>query len=96
MEKIQEIFIGHIVMKSNFSGSKSDGFLAYIFTDNLKNYKLAREGIYGPKDEFFYVHNKKYVEVSGYLFKDKILMVSEINEIKDPFDNNLFQGNAVE
>ena len=85
MEKVQEIFTGHVIIKSFFVGSKSDGNIAYLFTDKLKHYKLARKGTYGPTDDFFYKFNKKYVQVAGSLFQDRILTVSNISELEDPF-----------
>ena len=84
MDKIQEIFTGHIIVKSFFVGSKSDGFNTYLFTDKLKHYKLGREGVYGPTDDFFFKYNKKYVQVTGFLFQDKNLKVIDIVEMEDP------------
>lgn len=86
MEKAQEIFIGHVIIKACFSGSKSDGYIAYLFTDKLKHYKLAREGVYGPSDDFFYRFSKKYVQITGSLFQDRILTISEVHEMTDPFE----------
>lgn len=87
MEKIVEIFTGHLIIKSFFVGSKSDGYIAYLFTDKLNHYKLGREGAYGTDDDYFFGFNKKYVQVTGYLFQDKILMVSDVAEIEDPIEN---------
>jgi hypothetical protein len=86
MDKIEEVFIGHIIIKSIFVGSKSDGYIAYLFTDKFKHYKLSREGMYDPSDDFFYKYNKKYVQATGYLFQDKKLTVIDISELEDPFE----------
>ena len=96
MDKIQEVFTGHIIVKSFFVGSKSDGFNTYIFTDRLKHYKLVREGVYGPADDFFLKYNKKYVQVTGFLFQDRILTVIDIAELEDPFKKvqNNEEGNG--
>ncbi len=86
MEKEQEIFTGHVIIKGCFAGSKSDGYIAYLFTDKLKIYKLARKGVFGPSDDFFYGFSKKYVQVTGHLFQDRILTISEVIEMEDPFE----------
>ncbi|GAA4053338.1 hypothetical protein GCM10022388_19650 [Flavobacterium chungnamense] len=86
--KEMEKYKGVIIIKGMFGGSKSDGYKAYLVTDDFKNYQLYRKDTLDINDEYFYSFNKKSVEVIGEIQRDKWILVDSVIEIKDEISEN--------
>jgi len=73
-------------MKEYSSGSKSDGYTAYLFIAPKQIFKLYREDILPFMDTFFNEYHLKYVSVSG-IFHERInsIKVEKIELVNDPF-----------
>jgi hypothetical protein len=81
MEKIN----GYILLMGFFGGTRSDGYKTFlVYGRNML--QLYREGVYEINDSFFYPFHKKYVEASGEVQREKWLMITDVKELPDPFD----------
>jgi len=56
------------------SGSKSEGYVAYLELPDESKYKLYRKGVYEINDEYFKEFNNKEVVVDGEIQKNFILV----------------------
>ena len=84
-----ENFNGYLVMKQYSSGSKSDGFVPYLYISPYKVYKLYWALELGIIDTFFNEYNLKYVSIQGVLHhRIRSINVESINLSQDPFLNN--------
>lgn len=73
-------------MKEYSSGSKSDGYVAYLYISPNRVYKLYRVDILPAHDTFFNEFHLKYVELIGELNqKFRSINVESIKLIPDPF-----------
>jgi hypothetical protein len=81
-----ETFQGYIIIKKYSSGSKSDGFYAYLYASPNKVYKLYRADVLPIQDTFFNEYHLKPVLVTG-LFHQRIrsIRVENIQIVNDPF-----------
>jgi hypothetical protein len=94
-----ETFNGYIIMKQYASGSKSDGYAAYLYVAPNKVFKLYRAEELASADSFFNAFHLKYVTVSG-MFHQRIrsIKVDAIELGNDPFlsSNNVQDINSNE
>jgi hypothetical protein len=74
---------GIILIKGIFGQSKSDGYKAYLITEDFKNYQLYRKDVLDINDAYFYPYHKKNVEIRGEIENDKWILVDSINESDD-------------
>ena len=81
-----ETFNGYIIMKQYASGSKSDGYAAYLYVAPNKVFKLYRAEELPTADIFFNEYHLKYVTVNG-VFHQRIrsIKVDNIEIANDPF-----------
>lgn len=86
--KKMEKYKGIVVIKATYSGSKSDGYKAYLITDDFKNYQLYRKNVLDTNDSYFYPLHKKNVEITGDIQKEKWLLVDSLSEIEDTISLN--------
>ncbi len=76
-------------MKEYSSGSKSDGFVAYLYISPNRIYKLYRVDVLPAHDSFFNDFHLKYVELIGELNqKFRSIKVESIKVLSDPFLGN--------
>lgn len=87
-----EKYKGIVIIKTNYSGSKSDGFKAYLITDDFKTHQLYRKNVLDINDSYFYPFHKKTVEITGELQKEKWLLVDSTIEIVDEIQIYEIQG----
>lgn len=81
-----ENYYGYIIMKEYSSGSKSDGYVAYLYIGPNRVYKLYRVDILPAHDTFFNEFHLKYVDLIGELNqKFRSIKVESIKLIPDPF-----------
>ena len=81
-----ETINGYVIMKLYSSGSKSDGYVAYLFVAPNNVYKLYRAEELPIADTFFNEYHLKFVNVNGILHeKLKSINVESIELSQDPF-----------
>ena len=84
-----EAFNGYIIMKQYSLGSKSDGYIAYLYTGPTKIYKLYRAEVLPIHDTYFHEYHLKFVSVSGIMHQRiRSINVESIEIIQDPFLSN--------
>jgi len=81
-----ETFQGYIIMKKYSSGSKSDGYYAYLYASPNRVYKLYRSEVLPIQDTFFNEYHLKPVLVTGIFYQRiRSIKVENIKVINDPF-----------
>jgi hypothetical protein len=84
-----ENFYGYVIINEYSSGSKSDGYVAYLFISPNKIYKLYRVDVLPVHDTYFNEFHLKYVELFGELNQRfRSIKVETIKSISDPFFND--------
>jgi hypothetical protein len=84
-----ETYNGYILMKQYSSGSKSDGYIAYLYISPTKVYKLYRAEVLPIQDTYFHEYHLKFVSVSGIMHQRiRSINVESIEIVQDPFMSN--------
>lgn len=86
-------------MKQYSSGSKSDGYIAYLYVGPTKVYKLYRAEVLPFQDTFFHEFHLKFVAVSGTLHQRiRSINVEIIEIVQDPIvlSTNMKDGEEID
>lgn len=72
---------GTLLMRYRNKESKSEGWYAYLVTDDMQYYQLYRPDIFPINDSFFYAYDRKDVIITGDVSEDgKYLSVEKLME----------------
>lgn len=72
---------GTLLMRHRNQESKSEGWYAYLLTEDMQYYQLYRPENYPINDSFFYEYDRKDVIVTGDISEDeKYLSVKKLVE----------------
>lgn len=72
---------GTLIVRSQYPGTKSEGNIALLISDDLKIYKLERDGHFPIDDDYFYAFDRQDIEVIGNVIDDNYVTVNEIRPI---------------
>lgn len=82
---------GTIQLKHMYAGSKSEGIVTFLLTDENKEYRLYRPDVYAINDEYFFPFEEKTVSIEGIIDKtaddEDYIIVSSIEEIHTDKDS---------
>lgn len=75
---------GTLLMRFRNHDSKSEGWYAYLLTNDLQLYQLYRPGNFPVNDSFFYEFDRKDVAITGEISDDeKYLSVESLVETNE-------------
>jgi len=73
---------GELILKDMYLGTKSEGKVAFLLTEDKKEYRLYRADVYAINDSFFYPFAEKVVIVEGEIRYENYFLVSSLSEIQ--------------
>lgn len=79
---------GTLIIRKQCIGTKSEGNVALLIDNDMKIYKLGREGYYPIDDDYFYAFDRQDVEVFGNITDDEYITVYEIKSIPTNENNH--------
>ena len=79
-----ESYTGVILVKNQNTGSKSEGYYAYLVSEGMDAiYQLYREGVYSANDSYLMSFDRKNVKIYGEVQQETWLMVDSIEELAE-------------
>lgn len=78
---------GKLILRHMYSGTKSEGTIAYLLAEDGREYRLFRPDIYPVNDDYFFPFDEKAVSIEGVIEDEGYIAVLSIEEVRT--DNDL-------